>query len=242
MQAQPSGAPAAASRDPAGELNSLSRVTWYAVLNLAASLFDAVATVAILSTFLAAGLGFFPGLAIARSGPTPQQLQGMTIAFQYMTTLIPVTLLLLLASLVLLWTGFRGLSRTGAHEFSLPSKFTLVSVVAVLLLTPGTLLVFSSVVPLMASIGQSGGVGSGLGSVLAGAGLSVIGALLSVIGIIGGQILGLWRVGGRYGQTTLKAGAILTIIPLLSVVAPILVIIGVSAAKARVRQSQPTSP
>jgi len=61
----------------------------------------------------------------------------------------------------------------------------------------------------------------------------VIAGILALIGIIGGQILGLWRVGTRYDQTLIKLGAIFTIIPLLNIVAPILVLIGAYEAKGR---------
>jgi len=51
--------------------------------------------------------------------------------------------------------------------------------------------------------------------------------------LIGGQILGLWRVGTRYNETTIKVGAIFTIVPLLNIVGPILVLIGALEAKGR---------
>ena len=54
-----------------------------------------------------------------------------------------------------------------------------------------------------------------------------------LVGVIGGQILGLWRVGSRYNETVIKVGAIFTIIPLLNIVAPILVLIGAYQVKGR---------
>jgi hypothetical protein len=68
-------------------------------------------------------------------------------------------------------------------------------------------------------------------SVFAYIGLILLGGILSLIGYIGGLILGLWRVGSRYNQTTLKIGAIFQIIPLLQLVAPILIILGANDAK-----------
>ena len=197
-------------------------------------------------TSFAAGAGFFPGAIYATihapSGPTAQQVQAIVSMFQYMITLLPLVSLLALVSLVLLWTGFRKLSKTGASGFSLPSKFTLVSVVGAALATPGMIVFSSSMIPLIASLAQPGGTSPGgvLGPLLAGLALVVIGVILELIGVIGGQILGLWRVGERYGQTTLKVGAILTIVPLLSIAAPILVIVGISGAKQRALQPQPT--
>jgi len=60
-----------------------------------------------------------------------------------------------------------------------------------------------------------------------------LGGILTLVGLIGGQILGLWRVGTRYNETTIKVGAIFTIIPLLNIVGPILVLIGALEAKGR---------
>lgn len=251
MQPQPPSAPVATppSSRPADERRSLSRITWYAVLNLAENVVGAVMAAAVFSTFFSAGLGFIPGISIAASGPLrEQQLQAIIQVFQYLIVLEPVTLVLGLVSLALLWTGFRGLSKAGAHEFSTPSKLVLVSVVAWVLLMPGALTVFSSMIPLLASLIQRSGAApaapaaSLLGSILLlGVILVVIGGLLLLTGTIGGAILGLWRVGGRYGQAILKVGAILLIVPFLSIVSPILVIIGVSDAKGKIGQAKSTS-
>lgn len=207
-----------------------------------------VGAVAVFSTFFSAGMGFIPAISIAASGLREQQLQAMIQVFQYLIVLAPVILLLGLFSLALLWTGFRGLSKAGAHEFSTPSKFVLVSVIAWVLLIPGTLTVFSSMVPLLASLTQQSGAAlaapaaARLGSIiLLGVILVGIGVLLALIGTIGGVILGLWRAGSRYGQGVLKVGAIFAIIPFLSIISPILVIIGISAAKGKVGQAQLTS-
>ena len=48
----------------------------------------------------------------------------------------------------------------------------------------------------------------------------------ALVGTVGGQLLGLWRVGSRYNSTIIKVGAIFVIIPLLNFVAPILILIG----------------
>ena len=42
--------------------------------------------------------------------------------------------------------------------------------------------------------------------------LLALGGILTIVGLIGGQILGLWRVGTRYNETTIKVGAIFTVI------------------------------
>jgi hypothetical protein len=73
-----------------------------------------------------------------------------------------------------------------------------------------------------------------LGLVISGALLIVVSLVLSLVGVIGGEILGLWRVGTRYGESLIQIGGILLIIPLLNIFAPILVYIGSSSALAKV--------
>jgi len=63
--------------------------------------------------------------------------------------------------------------------------------------------------------------------------MMIIGGLLSLIGLIGGVILGLWRVGARYSSTAIKIGAIFTFFPLLNCVSMVLVIIDARHAKER---------
>lgn len=236
MQPQPSGAEAA-SHSPANELRWLSRIRWYAVLNFLGNALGGVTAVFILSSLAMVGVGPF-GIGIGPSGPTPSQIQGIVQAFGYMYTLLPFAVVLILPSLVLLWTGLRGLARGGASEFATPSKLTLVNVVGVVLLIPGMLVFYSSIVTIMQSLVPSGArAGGELGPLFAGLGLLLVGGLLEVVGMIGGVILGLWRLGGRYGQHIVKVGAILNIVPLVSVVAPILVFVGVGRARARARQT-----
>jgi hypothetical protein len=241
MQPQPSGASTATRGGD--DLRWLSRITWSAVVNLVGVVLDTVSAVVILTSLSAAGIGMFPGASFGPSGPSASQIQGMVQTLRYMTTLLPLTLLFLLGGMVLLWTGFRGLSRGGAGEFSLPSKLTLVAVVGLAVLIPGMLVFYSTIGAVMASLGQQGAAraSGALGSLAAGGVLLLIGAVLVLIGYIGGMILGLWRVGGSYGQTVLKVAAILTIIPFLGLIAPILVLIGVNSAKVKARPAQPAA-
>jgi Protein of unknown function (DUF973)/zinc-ribbon domain len=58
----------------------------------------------------------------------------------------------------------------------------------------------------------------------------VIGGICFLLGAIG-IILGLWRVGNRYGNDLIKIGGILYIIPVVDIVAPILVYIGIGEAE-----------
>jgi hypothetical protein len=69
---------------------------------------------------------------------------------------------------------------------------------------------------------------------------------LAFLGLIG-AILGLWRFGSLYESTVAKVGAILYIIPVLAIIAPILVLIGAYQVQkrlshAKASMSAPTMP
>jgi hypothetical protein len=72
--------------------------------------------------------------------------------------------------------------------------------------------------------------------------LSVVvgGLLLAFIGWIG-LIIGIFRIGKRYGSTITKVGAILYIVPVLNVVAPILIYVGVAGIRPQVPAPPPPS-
>jgi hypothetical protein len=71
--------------------------------------------------------------------------------------------------------------------------------------------------------------------------LGYVGGLLGFIGLIG-AILGLYRFGSRYSSTLAKVGAILYIIPVLSILAPILVFIGAHSVLKKLRHPAPEVP
>ena len=67
-------------------------------------------------------------------------------------------------------------------------------------------------------------------SIFVALGAVLLGALLALIGWIG-LIIGIYRIGKRYHSTLTKVGAILYIIPLLNIIAPILVFVGISGIR-----------
>jgi hypothetical protein len=71
--------------------------------------------------------------------------------------------------------------------------------------------------------------------------LGYIGGFLGFIGLIG-TILGLYRFGARYSSSIAKVGAILYIIPFLSVLAPILVFVGAYQVQKRLSQPAMVAP
>ena len=88
----------------------------------------------------------------------------------------------------------------------------------------------------------SGGVPGGSGTTSCcnlGAGLTVdalafMAAVLSVFGQIG-MLVGFWRAGKRYDETTVRAGAVLLILPFLNVIGAVLMLIGLRNAAKRLR-------
>ncbi|PSO05716.1 hypothetical protein B9Q04_18740 [Candidatus Marsarchaeota G2 archaeon BE_D] len=78
------------------------------------------------------------------------------------------------------------------------------------------------------------------GLVIGGALLGLLSLILVLVGIVGGGILGLWRVGARYAEPLIQIGGILSIIPVLNILTPILVYLGASAALAKVRNGMKT--
>jgi hypothetical protein len=65
--------------------------------------------------------------------------------------------------------------------------------------------------------------------------LGYVGGLFGFVGLIG-LIIGLYRFGSRYSSSITKVGAILYIIPVLSILAPILVFIGAVQVHKKLRQ------
>ncbi|MCI4320448.1 MAG: DUF973 family protein [Thermoplasmata archaeon] len=68
-----------------------------------------------------------------------------------------------------------------------------------------------------------------------------LGLVLGLVGWIG-LVLGLYRVGRRYGSTLTRIGAILYIVPLADVAAPLLILIGTSGIVRRLRANPPVPP
>ncbi|HZW57081.1 MAG TPA: DUF973 family protein [Nitrososphaerales archaeon] len=74
--------------------------------------------------------------------------------------------------------------------------------------------------------------GPALGLFIGGGVLFVVAGIALLIGVIG-MIIGLWRTGERYDNTLIKVGGILYIIPVVDIVAPILVYLGISDVQKR---------
>jgi hypothetical protein len=162
---------------------------------------------------------------------------GSTIAFGALfVVVVLVSGAVEIAVILLLRTAFHGLKSVDAR-FSTPSTLTLMLVV-------GFILILVSLYPLLLGVGSqldclanakntlAGSCPPG-GYFLAAIALIGIGGLIAFIGFIG-MLLGIWRLGSRYNNDLFKVGAILLIIPVLSVVGAILVLVASSSERDRV--------
>jgi hypothetical protein len=153
-------------------------------------------------------------------------------------------------AMLLVRSSFKSLENVDRPHFRMPSFLILFLVVALPILFLGILVELSALPAIAAALSHQKVSPAtppvlpptALGRLLTGIGISALGGLIALIGLIGGAILGLWRVGGRYNSTLIKVGAILIIIPLLDIIVPILMIIGVWQVEHRIFPATSVSP
>jgi cytochrome bd-type quinol oxidase subunit 2 len=135
---------------------------------------------------------------------------------------------------VLLRGSFR---RLGAFDsrFSTPAKYSLLLLVGIVVLAVGLLpLTFGeSIGNCMASNnGTLSGNCRGLGEIAVGGLLVLAGGIMSLVGYVA-ILLGIWRSGARYREDMFKVGAVLLLIPLLSIVGGILILVAARSARTK---------
>jgi len=140
-------------------------------------------------------------------------------------------------SYIFFFLGFREVKR-GAPDFGAPTTLVLIGLIGFAMMAIGIVLIVGTVLSAInaAAAGTitAGGASLSLGALLGGFALIGLGAILALIGVIG-LILGNWRAGVRYGESTLKIGSILTILPYVSIVGYILLLVGYSGAAKKLR-------
>lgn len=205
---------------------------WFAVIQLVGLVAGwVVAFYAFSSVFMNANL-----FSTLPANPTPSQVSAaMGPVFQDVVYIIPISLGITVIGLVVLFLGFRDLAKVDSPKFSTPRTLTLLLVIGILVVGAGAVALINSLPNLISQVPTSGTPSSAffsqLGSLVTYFGIILLGGILGLVGTIGGEILGLWRMGTRYNQTTLKVGAIFEIIPPLNIVAPILILLGALDAK-----------
>ncbi|HYB07961.1 MAG TPA: DUF973 family protein [Nitrososphaerales archaeon] len=233
FQAPPVGMPPQRQAD---ERSALQKVVWFGILQLAGLVAGWVLGFYVFSTV-------FSNLGIYTLPQTPTPADVETILgplFRGLSVLVPIMAIFQIVAIILLTLSFRQFCIVDRERFSLPSVLMLLMLAGAVIATVGIVPFFNSIPNIIAQAPSNAGAvpseafSSAIASLLVYVVFMLIGGLLGLIGLIGGQILGLWRVGSRYNETIVKVGAIFAIVPFLDVVAPILVIVGAYQAKGRV--------
>lgn len=134
--------------------------------------------------------------------------------------------------------GFKSLSGVDRPNFGTPSKLTLVALIAVPFVFLGFIVEFAGLIPFLATINPlqppvtpPTQLPTGLFYILVGGAIAGVAGIVALVGVIGGAILGVWRMGTRYDESMFKISAILFVFPLVNIVAAILFILGVGSAR-----------
>jgi len=206
------------------ELSGVSRVKWGALLGILGLV---LAVGGVLVVLLDVGLG----ITNTSDAGYVSLLKTILLA----VILVVIGVLLALLSFVLYTAGFAALRRSD-RRFSTPMVLCVIGLIG-LALIGGFVVSYAGGIdsalgcPSSNSTCQNNATSIGHGVVV----LAYVGGLLGFIGLIG-LILGLYRFGSRYQSSIAKVGAILYIIPFLSVIAPILVFIGAIQVQKKLRQ------
>jgi hypothetical protein len=172
--------------------------------------------------------------------PTPAQVaDALRPLFQSLSYAVPAMMVVQLAAIMVLAMGLRDLRKVDQDAFSVPSTLILVMIIGVLVAAAGVFPLFNSIsgviakAPVTTGATPSSDFLAAIESLILDFLILGIGGLLVLVGFVGGQILGLWRVGSRYDQVIIKLGAIFVVVPYLNVAAPVLVLVGAYQAEER---------
>ena len=223
---------------PAGafDASALQKMIWFGVLQLAGVVVGWIVSFYLFGTAYSS----LTALGTVNSVNSAQMTVAFEPVFRGLPFVIPLVGGVQIVALAILATSFWQL-RNIDRKFSVPSIFVIVAMIGGGLAVLGLIPFFASIrniitqAPAVSAPGTSVAFSSALDSLIVAFLLLAVGGLLTLIGLIGGQILGLWRAGSRYKETLLKLGAIFAIIPFLSLIAPVLVIVGANQVRNRLR-------
>jgi len=219
--------PAATSREI--DRQALSRVQWAAVLGLVG------AALSLLTFFSGNALSF---LTVTTTG-TSTTISTDVSALYLLVAIAAVGLVLSIVEILLYRGAFRTLAPVDSR-FTTPATFLLVLLVALVILVLTTGALFAEFLSAIQCAGAGNPITTSCfdaGNALSLVALLLIAALVAIISYIGGVMLGLWRLGTRYDETTLHVGAILIIIPILNIIGLILILVGARSALGRLEHS-----
>jgi hypothetical protein len=146
-----------------------------------------------------------------------------------------------IVALILYLVSFNALRKTGPG-FGGPVALMVIGLLGLFLILVGLVLVLEDFLNAVACA-HSGATSSCLDiSQLAGAVLAIFaGLFFALLGWIG-LVIGIYRIGNRFDSTLTKVGGILTIIPIVGLIAPILVLVGTHQILRRLRASPAPPP
>ena len=226
---QPAGAPAVPAYGTAqfeADTKALRKLNIFAIILLVGS------AVGIITTAASFALGLYSSFKVAPTGSTLPSMSTFLVVFAISAVGVTVSIVALLE----LRSALKSLAGIDKAHFELPAKLTLL-----LILTEPVLLlgVFGLLYAIVILSGTEPFPTSAIGYLLVGLLLEGVGGIAAIAGTIGGAILGMWRMGERYGESPMQVGAILYIIPFLQIVGAILLVIGVNSARGKVAGAAP---
>jgi Protein of unknown function (DUF973) len=183
--------------------------------------------------YLIVDVGF--ALGTISSGSAASVIQALEIGI----ALIVVGVILGLLSFVLYTMGFSSLRRND-RAFSAPFILCIIGLIGLLsILAFFAVFLDAAVMAVACGSTPTGTCVSNADSGVAGLfAIAALGGLLGFIGLIG-AILGLWRFGSKWNSSMAKIGAILYIIPIASIIAPLLVFLGARDVEKRLLSPPP---
>ncbi len=147
----------------------------------------------------------------------------------------------LVISIIAFWfyrDGFLALRPVDPRFASSPT-WALMVIIGLIMVSLGLVAVLAGIVQILTCTGTSTTIPAScisLGALLGGLALLVIGAIVLLIGYIG-TLVAIWRLGSRYNDALFKVGAVLLIIPYLSIIGQILILVAASGVRKRVEQT-----
>jgi hypothetical protein len=157
--------------------------------------------------------------------------------------LVGISVAIEIAGLVMFRSAFRTLARVD-RRFSTPAMLALAAIASFVVILLGLGLLLGALYQAVQCVGSGNPItGACLftGTFWAGIALLVVGGLVALVGFIG-VLIGIWRLGTRYSETTFKLGAVLSIIPYLNIAGAILILAGAHSVRGRLERTGAPSP
>lgn len=145
-----------------------------------------------------------------------------------------LSLVFTLLELIFYRSAFRTLTPVDP-QFKTPSTLVLVLLIMLVLIFVLAIGIFLELASAITCAGAGNPLSSNclnFNTVLGLAGGLGIAGIVALIGYIG-LVLGIWRLGTRYGEAMFKIGAILSVIPLLNIVGVILIFVAARSGRAK---------